>query len=168
MSAPSQPIQPVILDENRTTRCKANEVVRYLIDQGSIDMNHLARIREGSKAGPTIPLEDWAQFHELLGYSVSGLADLQFYPDDRWKHLQNQSEILLGRAKPTISDEQRAHMLALIFTGDEISLFIRILIGDDEYVGPFGQHMERLSKVFAEASKIRWDNDVQLKESDNG
>lgn len=64
------PDQPVYLDEEHVARFKANTLVRYLLDRGGIDLNHLAGIAY------LFPRTDWEQFYQLIGYSVSGYGDL--------------------------------------------------------------------------------------------
>ncbi len=61
------PLQPVVLVEG-VARFKKNLLVRYLLDQGPYDLNHLARL-EGISDG---------QFAQLIGYSVDGDADLSY------------------------------------------------------------------------------------------
>jgi len=64
MSARYQPMQPVELDKNGVARFRGNAVVRYLLDNGGIDLNRLALVE--------FPEEDRDQFHQLINYSVSG------------------------------------------------------------------------------------------------
>lgn len=59
-----QPMQPVELSKGGVARFKTNSIVEYLLDEGGIDMNALARI--------DFPREDRDQFLQLIGYSVSG------------------------------------------------------------------------------------------------
>lgn len=66
------PNQPVVVDERGTERYKTNEVVRYLLDEGPFDMNHLARI--------PFPLEDRQQFAQMIGYSTDGYDTLSYSP----------------------------------------------------------------------------------------
>lgn len=66
------PMQPVIVAPDGVVRFRANALVRYLLDNGGLDMNHLAR------ACHDAPREDWAQFAQLIGYSVSGYGDLSY------------------------------------------------------------------------------------------
>lgn len=70
----THPIQPLFIDENGTERFKANEIVRYLLDNGGIDMNDLA-VRDFSR-------EDREQFAQLIGYSWSGACDLPYMSDE--------------------------------------------------------------------------------------
>lgn len=63
MSTRYQPMQPVETAPNGTKRFRENKIVRYLLDNGGIDLNDLARI--------DFPIEDRDQFTQLIGYSVS-------------------------------------------------------------------------------------------------
>ena len=58
-----QPMQPIEIDTQGIMRFRANKIVQYLLDNGGIDLNHLARI--------DFPQEDCDQFIQLIGYSVS-------------------------------------------------------------------------------------------------
>lgn len=58
-----QPMQPVETDASGVLRFRENKIVRYLLDNGGIDLNDLARIE--------FPREDRDQFAQLIGYSVS-------------------------------------------------------------------------------------------------
>lgn len=84
---PPHPVQPVYLDEHGVARYRPNAIVRYLIDQDPMLMNHLARM--GFSA------EDRAQFAQLIGYSVSGAADLSYFPAEISDAAQAQAEALL-------------------------------------------------------------------------
>ena len=68
------PIQPLISDEHGTTRFKANSIVRLLLDSGPFDMNDLAR--QGFSD------DDFVQFAQLIGYSLSGFSELSFVSDE--------------------------------------------------------------------------------------
>lgn len=67
------PMQPVEKDENGTDRFRSNMIVRYLLDNGGIDMNDLA-MRNFTDA-------DRQQFAMLIGYSVSGFGSLSYVDD---------------------------------------------------------------------------------------
>tara|TARA_R110000737_G_scaffold274768_1_gene281640 strand:+ start:236 stop:607 length:372 start_codon:yes stop_codon:yes gene_type:complete len=58
-----QPMQPVETDSSGTLRFRQNKIVTYLLDNGGLDLNQLARIE--------FPKEDRDQFTQLIGYSVS-------------------------------------------------------------------------------------------------
>jgi hypothetical protein len=75
VSDKKHPIQPIGDDGQGVLRFKENKVVRYLLDHGGLDLNDLVR------ADADLPREDWEQFHQLIGYSVSGIPSLS--PDTR-------------------------------------------------------------------------------------
>jgi hypothetical protein len=62
-------IRPLTVDENGTVRFRTNHIVRYLLDLGPFDLNHLQRISAFAQ-------EDWTEFFQLLGYSVAGFGDV--------------------------------------------------------------------------------------------
>ena len=55
-----QPMQPMYLDGGTTVRFKENAIVRYLLDAGPFDMNHIAML-------PNISRQDREQFAQLIG-----------------------------------------------------------------------------------------------------
>ena len=67
-----QPMQPTEM-VGTVLRFKGNKVVRHLLDNGGLDMNHLA--------SQGFPREDYAQFCQLIGYSVGGFSDLRCSDD---------------------------------------------------------------------------------------
>jgi hypothetical protein len=71
------PLQPTYTDEHGTIRFRENKIVRYLLDNGGIDMNAIARL--------DFPQEDQEQFAQLIGYSVSGFADLSYVSDEAFE-----------------------------------------------------------------------------------
>jgi hypothetical protein len=70
----SHPIQPLIKDEYGVIRFKPNAIVRYLLDAGPFDMNHLALA--------PFRQEDREQFAQLIGYSVSGFGSLSYVSEE--------------------------------------------------------------------------------------
>lgn len=71
------PIQPVIQDENGVHRFRENHIVVYLMEEyrkSGRNLNDLHKENDFSD-------EDWEQFSQLTGYSVSGLCDLSFVSD---------------------------------------------------------------------------------------
>lgn len=62
------PIQPLEIDKHGTLRFKENTVVRYLLDNGGIDLNQIAMKR--------FPKEEMEHFMQLIGYSLSGAGSL--------------------------------------------------------------------------------------------
>lgn len=77
------PIQPVVLDEDGRARFVENRIVRFLLDQYGPGLQDLS-VRFGSgrdDAERADERADWEQLFMLIGYSVSGFADLE--PDRR-------------------------------------------------------------------------------------
>lgn len=68
-----QPIQPLVTDQHGTLRFKENSIVSYLLDNGGINLNDLARIEFSQ--------DDRMQFAQLIGYSLSGFSDLSYVDD---------------------------------------------------------------------------------------
>lgn len=66
----NHPQQPTYIDDQGVLRFKENEICRYLIDHGNIDLNDLARLH--------FKREDRQQFAQLIGYSVSGYGGLSY------------------------------------------------------------------------------------------
>lgn len=75
---PPHPIQPTVTDEHGTLRFKQNALVRYLLDAGPFDLNHLAVV-------PNVPAEDYEQFAQLIGYSLSGFSELSYVRDETYE-----------------------------------------------------------------------------------
>jgi hypothetical protein len=67
------PMQP-ILYVGDVIRFKENEIVRYLLDNGGIDMNRLSCL--------SFSQDDREQFAQLIGYSVSGFGDLPYVSEE--------------------------------------------------------------------------------------
>lgn len=67
------PLQPLYRDANGVTRFKANKIVRYLLDNGVIDLNHLAALEFSQ--------DDQEQFAQLIGYSLVGFHELSYVSD---------------------------------------------------------------------------------------
>ena len=62
------PRQPVVMVDG-VRRYKESAIVRYLLDNGGIDLNQIAAMK--------FPLPDRRQFAQLIGYSLCGYRDLQ-------------------------------------------------------------------------------------------
>ena len=76
MSELKNPIQPILVDDNGVQRFKKNAIVDYLLDNGGIDLNQIARL--------DFTDDDRAQFAQLIGYSVSGFADLSYVSEETY------------------------------------------------------------------------------------
>lgn len=68
------PIQPLITDSQGVLRFKENPIVRYLLDAGPFDMNHIACKK--------FTREDREHFAQLIGYSLSGFGELSYVSDE--------------------------------------------------------------------------------------
>lgn len=67
------PVQPVIRDEHGVHRFRTNYIVNFLLLESKHNLNALAEMNFSA--------EDWEQFSQLTGYSVSGLCDLSYVSD---------------------------------------------------------------------------------------
>ena len=68
------PIQSVYKTQSGVIRFKENKIVQFLLDAGPFDINQLAIKRFSD--------EDYEQFAQLIGYSVSGFGDLSYASDE--------------------------------------------------------------------------------------
>ena len=75
------PIQPLVNVEG-IVRFKQNKIVRVLLDTGKLNLNDLA----------VMPFdgEDWEQFAQLIGYSLSGFSDLSYVTDETYTEAAKQ------------------------------------------------------------------------------
>ena len=69
------PIQPTYIDEHGVKRFKENKVVSYLLANGGLDLNYLRGELNDCH-------DDWEQFAQLIGYSVSGFSDLPYVSEE--------------------------------------------------------------------------------------
>jgi len=66
------PLQPIVTID-KVTRFVSNAIVRRLMEHGrstGLSLNELAEI--------TFAREDWVQFAQLIGYSLSGFGELSY------------------------------------------------------------------------------------------
>lgn len=63
------PMQEITIADG-VARFRANEIVRYILEKGPFDMNHLA--------GRDFTQADKMQFAQLIGYSVAGFGELSY------------------------------------------------------------------------------------------
>jgi len=99
MKPNKNPIQPLYKDENEHLRFKENVLVRYLLDFGGIDLNHLATIR--------CSREDQEQFAQLIGYSLDGFSELEYTSDKTYSvaKIAHDSELTEEQAELEYSRE---------------------------------------------------------------
>jgi len=78
------PIQPLETDTQGVLRFKGNAIVRHLLDSGVCDMNSLAAM--------PFSQEDREQFAQLIGYSLSGFAELPYVSEDTYAAAEEMSK----------------------------------------------------------------------------
>lgn len=81
------PMQPVYMDDNGTYRFKPNKIIAYLQERGVIDLNAIAVMFRYSP-------EDRTQLAQLIGYSVSGAADLDYFDERVWERADKLADRL--------------------------------------------------------------------------
>jgi hypothetical protein len=85
---PPHPMQPIVIDEHGVPRFKANKIVRYILDHGGIDLNHIAM-----KSGPLgFSAEDHMQLAQLIGYSIGGYGELDYVTDESYSAAESAAE----------------------------------------------------------------------------
>lgn len=85
------PMQEVVWDGD-VIRFQRNRLVEYLLNNGGIDLNHLARL-------PNISDADREQFAQLIGYSVSGFGDLSYARRKTVRKADARAEKLIEKGK---------------------------------------------------------------------
>jgi hypothetical protein len=80
----NNPIQPLEKDNNGVLRFKGNKIVEHLLDNGGITLNDLARMDFNK--------DDWRQFAQLIGYSLSGYGELSYVDDETYTTAEIMTE----------------------------------------------------------------------------
>lgn len=106
------PIQPLELDAHQVLRFKQNSMVRYLVDALPGGLNTLGTME--------FPQEDWEQLAQLIGYSHSGSADLNYMSDLTWE----TAEVMYNGGKT----EDRARIEVLETTLDNVRDAMKTII----------------------------------------
>lgn len=101
MSKPAHPMQPIALDEHGRPRFVGNPIVRYLLDNGGIDLNKIAR-QEFDNA-------DQEHFAQLIGYSVSGYGELSYVSDVSYQRAEHIADFLTGCGICDECGQERVH-----------------------------------------------------------
>lgn len=83
------PMQPIEVADDGVVRFRPNRIVRYLLDAGQFDMNHLAKI------GHLFTREEHEHFAQLIGYSVSGFGELSYVSDEKFAEADEIAKGLL-------------------------------------------------------------------------
>jgi len=78
------PIQPLETDSQGVLRFKRNAIVCHLLDHGGLNMNDLAVLDFSN--------EDREHFAQLIGYSLSGGADLSYVSNETYAAAQRMHE----------------------------------------------------------------------------
>lgn len=86
------PMQPIYLDGDGVARFRANPIVRFLLDAGPFDLNTISAL-------PGISKDDYAQFMQLIGYSVSSFGDLDCADPETVRVADDAVEKLLRDSK---------------------------------------------------------------------
>ncbi len=78
------PLQPITKDDNGVLRFRENKIVSFLLKTSRYDLNQLICM--------PFTAEDWEQFSQLTGYSVSGFADLSYVRDATFDRVEQAVE----------------------------------------------------------------------------
>jgi hypothetical protein len=89
------PIQPTEMDKHGVLRFKRNAIVDYLLEAGPFDLNILAD-KDFSR-------EDWEQFAQLIGYSLSGFGELSYVSTDTYDAAVQMAEDHTSEAEARIN-----------------------------------------------------------------
>lgn len=101
MSQTPHPMQPVVWVDD-VIRFRENAIVRYLLDHGGIDLNRLASMPgESDTYGGAFSPEDWQQFAQLIGYSISGYGDLSYVTDESYAAADKAADVLRAARSPS-------------------------------------------------------------------
>lgn len=91
---PPHPMQPLVKDGDGVVRFRPNKIVRFLIDWGrdkGMSLNDIAIL--------PFDAEDREQLAQLIGYSVSGYAELSYVSSKSYAEAKAKSEELLAPRK---------------------------------------------------------------------
>lgn len=97
MNAPKKyanphPLQDLRFDDRGVIRFRENRIVSFMLDEGKkrglFDLNSLACMGFSG--------EDWEQFAQLIGYSVSGASSLSYMSDATIARADRRADKLRG------------------------------------------------------------------------
>jgi hypothetical protein len=117
------PIQPLELDDRGTLRFKENKIVRYLLDNGGIDLNKLACLDFNG--------EDREQFAQLIGYSLSGFGELGYVTDRTYELAQTMYDNDEANQQAEEIERLEAELAALKQSVSESISALRQLLPDE-------------------------------------
>jgi len=82
------PNQDLETDVHGTVRFVENKIVRYLLEEGSLNINDLSdRFAEDDEYR-----DDFVQFAQLIGFSVAGFGDLPYVREDEYHLAAKQAK----------------------------------------------------------------------------
>jgi hypothetical protein len=85
-------MQPIIIDADGVVRFRANKIVERLLEdsteRGRIDMNTIKIWLDQGE----VSQDDMVQFVQLIGYSVSGIGDLDYVPHDKLVDIDREAD----------------------------------------------------------------------------
>lgn len=100
----AHPTQPVVWDGQGVTRFKQNDIVEFLLWFASwrgMTLNEIAGVPNAIGVEvPTFSAEDWTQFQQLTGYSVSGWGSLSYVSNSAYRKAVAREATLLAK-EPT-------------------------------------------------------------------
>lgn len=82
-SGPPHPVQPLYKDDDGVIRFKQNAIVSFLAKTSLFDTNALELMPWSQ--------EDWEQFYQLTGWSLSGLGDLILVSNETYDRAADQA-----------------------------------------------------------------------------
>ena len=86
------PMQQMVIDGHGTIRFRVNHIVAWMLDHGPWDLNTLT-VKGFTK-------DDWAQFAQLIGYSVDGWGSLPYVTRKQAEKADRRAEMLWKREHP--------------------------------------------------------------------
>jgi hypothetical protein len=95
MTQPKHPMQPVVMIDG-VVRFKQNNILRHLVDTGKIDLNYISALSADDFG---ITKDDRMQLAQLIGYSISGYADLSYVSDASYSKAEDMAAELMAKAK---------------------------------------------------------------------
>ena len=78
--AKQHPLQPLYEDADGDLRFKENKIVSFLLNAGPFDMKQLTLM--------PFSQEDWEQFTQLIGYSLSGFGELSCVSSETYERAE--------------------------------------------------------------------------------
>lgn len=97
----THPTQPVEWDGQGVTRFKQNDIVEFLLWFASwrgMTLNEIAGMPNTVGVDvPTFSAEDWTQFSQLTGYSVSGWGSLDYVSSGAYRKAAAREATLLAK-----------------------------------------------------------------------